>query len=112
MASRARRRRRLHSSTSRLTGLRRLLLTARAHVPLAKGVTAAIVIELNQEDVVVLAHEFPPRGVFEVAASALGHREAAVDGDGLVARLIGPRRVLPLEPGGHDSDPAANRLVE
>src|ERR1700730_4796277 len=112
MASRARSRRRFHSSTSRLTGLRRLLLTARAHVPLAKGAAAAVVIELNHEDVVVLAHEFPPRGVFEVAASALGHREAAVDGDWLVARRIGPCRVLSLEPRGDDGDPAANRLVE
>src|ERR1700730_496244 len=112
MASRARSRRRFHSSTSRLTGLHRLLLTARAHVPLAKGATAAIVIELNQEDVVVLAHKLPLRGVFEVAASALSHRDAAVDGDGFVARRIGPWRVLLLEPGGHDRDPAANRLVE
>src|SRR5829696_8964030 len=81
-----------------------------AHVPLAELGAAAVGVEAEQEQVVVLVADGAV-GV-EVAAVAPGHRLVAGDQERAVGALVGPGLVAVLQPVGDDRLPPPDRLVE
>src|SRR4029453_97723 len=79
------------------------------HVPLAELGAAAVGVEAEQEQVVVLVADGAV-GV-EVAAVAPGHRLVAGDQERAVGALVGPGLVAVLQPVGDDRLPPPDRLA-